>query len=372
MSEYRILEPPSGGSPEVPSRPGRAARLSPTSRIGPDPNREVHLRERAGLGAHLAPAAVGDCVDDPAVAFDHSPAAAGGGGHGRGGAVARLSSVDHKLLVLLDTHRVLTTPQLIALTRHPERTVDYRLTRLRAAGLVDRTRPYAVSGSAPFFWWLTRAGARVVEGSSPAPGKATPNPLFLRHTAAIAGLYVALLELGPTVGLELERWLRDEAAWEQWSPPASRAKHLRPDAYLEVSLDVDGETTRAGAFLEVDFATMDQVRLRAKVARHREYAHDGAWWGRHPCCPPLLLLTTSEARVTRFLANAEKDRPRRRGLADEGELDYEELVAAAAQVHSPEAACRRPVGAPRPPMPRWRFWGFCRRRCESTGASWRP
>jgi hypothetical protein len=244
--------------------------------------------------------------------------------------------------MLLDTHRVLTTPQLIALTTRPERTVDYRLTRLRGAGLVDRTRPYAASGSAPYYWWLTRSGARVVEGSSPAPGKATPNPLFLRHTAAIAGLYVTLLELGPTVGLSLETWLRDEAAWEQWSPPASRAKHLCPDAYVEVSLDVDGERGRAGAFVEVDFATMDQARLRAKAARHREYAHDGAWWGRHPCCPPLLLVTTSEARVTRFLANAEKDRPRKRRWADEGELDYEELVAAAAHVHSPEAALSAP------------------------------
>jgi heme exporter protein D len=237
---------------------------------------------------------------------------------------------------------VLTTPQLIALAKRPERTVDYRLTRLRGAGLVDRTRPYAASGSAPYFWWLTRSGARLVEGTSPAPGKATPNPLFLRHTSAIAGLYVALLEFGPTVGMKLETWLRDEVAWEQWSPPASRAKHLRPDAYLEVTLDVDGQSGRAGAFVEVDFATMDQARLRAKVARHREYAADGTWWQRHPCCPALLLLTTSEARVTRVLANAEKDRPRPRRYADEAFFDYEELVAAAAQVHSPEAALSAP------------------------------
>lgn len=54
------------------------------------------------------------------------------------------------------------------------------------------------------FWWLTRSGARLVEGASPAPGKATPNPLFLRHTAAIAGLYVALLDLGPNIGMHCE------------------------------------------------------------------------------------------------------------------------------------------------------------------------
>lgn len=82
---------------------------------------------------------------------------------------ARLSPTDHQLLVLLNTHRVLTTRQLIALTDRPERTVDYRLTLLRSAGVVDRTRPYAASGSAPFFWRLTPqrrpAGRRDVAGA---------------------------------------------------------------------------------------------------------------------------------------------------------------------------------------------------------------
>jgi hypothetical protein len=240
---------------------------------------------------------------------------------------------------------VLTTPQLIALSGRPERTVDYRLSRLRSAGLVDRTRPYAALGSAPFFWWLTRSGARLVEGTSPAPGKATPNPLFLHHTTAIAGLYVALLDVGPSVGMRCKSWSRDEMAWEEWKPTLGRAKHLRPDAYMEVSLEVDGEIGRAGAFVEVDFATMDQTRLRAKVARHRDYAADRAWWDRHPGCPALLLLTTSEARVTRFLANVDKDRPppQRRYDGDDHEFDWEELVAAAAAVGSPEAALSAPV-----------------------------
>ncbi len=120
----------------------------------------------------------------------------------RGGAssvVTRLSGRDHELCSLLSVHRVLTTSQLVSLTRRPERTIDYRLQRLRSQKLVDRTRPYVASGSAPFSWWLTRSGAHLVEGSSPAPGKATPNPLFLRHTTALAGLYVALTDVGASV-----------------------------------------------------------------------------------------------------------------------------------------------------------------------------
>ena len=99
--------------------------------------------------------------------------------------------------------------------------MDYRLVRLRRRALVERTRPYAASGSAPFYWWLTRAGAHLVEGTSPAPGKGAPNPLFLRHTAAIAGLYVALLEVGVDADLELSAWRRDEDAWEDWSSSRS-------------------------------------------------------------------------------------------------------------------------------------------------------
>ena len=46
----------------------------------------------------------------------------------------------HDLLVLLDQHRVMTTDQLARATETPDRTVRYRLDRLRAAGLVDAVR----------------------------------------------------------------------------------------------------------------------------------------------------------------------------------------------------------------------------------------
>jgi hypothetical protein len=256
--------------------------------------------------------------------------------------VTSLSGVDHDILVLLHVHRVLTTPQLITLTGRPERTVDYRLSRLRDRSLVGRTRPYAASGPAPFYWWLTRAGAHLVEGTSPAPGKGEPNPLFLRHTAAIAGLYVALVDDGPAVGLTLTSWQRDEDAWEDWVH-YSQAGRIRPDAWAEVQLEVDGHDGAAGAFFEVDLATMDQARLRAKVARHRRYVAETIWWDRHPCCPALLLVTTSEARVNRFLAAAEKDRPRPSPFQSEHPAHYDELVAACAAVASPEAAVFAPV-----------------------------
>ena len=172
------------------------------------------------------------------------------------------------------------------------------------AGTQPRLDPQVVRGprgsvhrrpARPEPWWLTRTGARLVEGTSPAPGKGDPNPLFLRHTAAIAGLYVAFREVGPDAGLTLTSWRRDEESWEDWDHHG-RAGRIRPGAYAEVQLDVDGEPGTADAFVEVDFATMDQARLRAKVARHRRYAAETIWWDRHPCCPALLLVTTCAPR----------------------------------------------------------------------------
>jgi hypothetical protein len=254
-----------------------------------------------------------------------------------------LSAIDHKLLALRQGHRVLTTPQLISLTARPERTIDYRLSRLRGSGFVDRTRPYAESGSSPFYWWLTRRGAGVIEGSSPAPGKGSPNPLFLRHTAAIGGIYVGLVDVGPHVGLTEPTWRRDELAWEEWVATMGGVKHLRPDAHLEVSLEVDGASERAGAFIEVDFATMDQKRLAAKVGRHRKYCEDRVWWDRHRGCPALLLVTTSDVRVTRFLSNIERTTPRSSPYGEIDPLSWKPLVAACACVMSPEEALTAPV-----------------------------
>jgi hypothetical protein len=170
---------------------------------------------------------------------------------------------------------------------------------------------------------LTRSGAHLVEGISPAPGKATPNPLFLRHTTAIAGLYVALVDGGPSTGLSCERWVRDEHSWEEWSSTFGHKHYL--------------------AFVEIDFATMDQARLRAKVARHRAYASDGAWWSKHPGCPVLLLLTTSEARATRFLSTVERDKPKPSIWEQENSTHPDGLIAACASVASPEEALSTPV-----------------------------
>ncbi|MFZ0665065.1 MAG: hypothetical protein WAM97_04870, partial [Acidimicrobiales bacterium] len=106
MSDYPISESPSGRSPAFWSRPasGSDQQLN-SSRIGPSPNREVESDEGAGQGTDPWSPAVGDCRDDSAVASGHPAWAAGAAGGRRSArSVAdRLTSLDHVLLVLLQT-----------------------------------------------------------------------------------------------------------------------------------------------------------------------------------------------------------------------------------------------------------------------------
>ena len=74
--------------------------------------------------------------------------------------------------------------------------------------------------------------------------KAISNLVFLSHATAIAGLYAALVEVGASIGMRFESWLRDEMEWAEWSARLGRARYRRPDSYVEVCLDVDGEVRR--------------------------------------------------------------------------------------------------------------------------------
>lgn len=209
---------------------------------------------------------------------------------------------DQRLLVLLDEHRVATTTQVSAALSLPLRTADYRLGRLRDAGMVDRARPYRERGTAPFHWWLTRRGRALVHGEQPGRGgAASPHPNFLMHTAAVTGFALALAAAPPEAGLVLREWRRDEEAWEHWRD-GDRELHVAPDGLLRA----EAHGRAVVAFVEIDRGTMTQPRLRGKALRHLRYAHDRAWAGRHPWPPPLLFLTTSEDRARRLLDGVDR------------------------------------------------------------------
>jgi len=262
-------------------------------------------------------------------------------GRSRSGRGIRLqhTPLDLRIHEHLLQHRVLTTAQLVVLTQRPERTVRYRLEQLRRTHSVGRTRPAAAVGSAPAHWWLAAKGMRTVSAAGPVPARTVPQPLFMAHTVAIADLYVALVRLADASGIRVCGWQRDRESWEEWRSHLGR-RSLCPDALLQAELSVDRGTGTAEAFVEIDLGTMTQSRLRAKAARHRGYIDAGAWRGRYPHPPLLLVLTLSEARATTFLRSLRtKARSAWTGRPDEADA----LVAVCSAVRDPEAAVLAPV-----------------------------
>jgi DNA-binding transcriptional ArsR family regulator len=271
----------------------------------------------------------------------------------------------HELLVLLDQHRVLTSGQLARLTGAPLRTVTYRLDRLLQARLVAFARPGREAGSSPRFWWLTPYGARLVAGVAPAEGK-RPSAMFAGHVSAIAEAWLAVLERGPAAGVTGTGWWPDRAGWHTWRRGGADVT-LSPDAILAATLSRTAAGQPAGpagqpggarpdrhptvAFVEIDLATMSQSKLREKVSRYLAYAEDREWQDRWPHCPPLLLLTTTQARAITFLRAAARVaaaarrgrgldyRFRGYGRAGADVAEAERLViAACGHVRKPQAA----------------------------------
>jgi Replication-relaxation len=223
------------------------------------------------------------------------------------GVTPPLSNLDHRILSLLQYHRVLTQNQLAAITPEvPARTLRYRCSRLADNGLAGRSRPYRERGSAPFHFWPTRRGEALASGGPPPRGgeRREPNPLFLAHAAGLSEVYVALATTLPAE-VKLARFEREGEAREPFASESGRGERaIAPDALIEIAGD---DVRPLLAFLELDMGTMSHRRLKQKAAGYAEYGRVEAWRERHPFCPALLFLTTTEQRARSFLAAMERE-----------------------------------------------------------------
>jgi hypothetical protein len=211
-----------------------------------------------------------------------------------------------RILALLSRHRVLTQNQLAQIAAEtPIRTLRYRCARLIRHRLAGRSRPYRERGSAPHHFWPTRRGEALLTGAPPPRGgeRREPNPLFLAHAAGLSDLYVALAT-GLPAGVELARFEREGEAREPFAGLAGKSRAVAPDAYVEIA-DSDGHAL--SALVELDMGSMPHRRLKTKAAGYAEYARAGAWRERHPFCPALLFVTTTEKRARSFLASMLKE-----------------------------------------------------------------
>lgn len=224
-----------------------------------------------------------------------------------------LSDLDHRILDLLSSLRVLTLPQLATISPEiPSRTLRYRTARLAKHGFVGRTRPYRERGSAPHHLWPTRKGEAIAKGEAPPRGgeRREPNPLFLAHAAGLSELYV-VLKTGLPEGIELAGFEREAEAREPFTTLGREERAIAPDACIQIA-DTDGR--RLLGFVELDLGTMSHRQLKAKAAGYGEYARLEAWRHRNAYCPALLFITTSEKRARSFLAASKREIDRNRML----------------------------------------------------------
>lgn len=223
-----------------------------------------------------------------------------GGRLSRGDALATVTELDRQLLTAVSAQRVLTQTQLERLFADvPGRTLRYRTGRLTRLGVLGRSRPYRDRGSAPFHYWPTRA-ADAFARAEPVPRggeRPEPNPQFLAHAAGLSELYVLLAVEAPTVGLRLRGFRREGDAREPFRADG-RERALAPDALIDLE---DEQGRQLLGFMELDLGTMSHARLKTKAAGYAAYAAEAAWAERHPFCPCLLFLTTTEARAISFL-----------------------------------------------------------------------
>jgi DNA-binding Lrp family transcriptional regulator len=164
-------------------------------------------------------------------------------------ALDQLSSTDREIVAVLSEHRVATTQQISTLLELPERTARYRLDRLWRLGMCGGRQPYVDQGSAPYHWWPSRLADAFHRGAELPRGgeREDPQVQFLRHSAAITGLYVALVRLAPTLGWELLAFSREVEAREEFQI-GERPAAIVPDAFVLIR---DGEADYH-AMVEID------------------------------------------------------------------------------------------------------------------------
>jgi DNA-binding Lrp family transcriptional regulator len=261
----------------------------------------------------------------------------------RRAALDQLSATDREIVAVLSEHRVATTQQISTVLELPERTARYRLDRLWRLGMCGGRQPYADQGSAPYHWWPSRLADAFHRGKELPRGgeREEPQEQFLRHAAAITGLYVALVRLAPSLGWELLAFSREVEAREEFTLK-ERLAAIVPDAFVVVR---QGEA-ECHVMVEIDRGTMSIPRLSRKLSLYLGWVASGVWEKRHPYVPALLVLTTTPRRVEQVVAKAE-ERCRAESRTAQSHSGAKNIlgmvIAATDAVDRPEAAVADPV-----------------------------
>lgn len=120
-----------------------------------------------------------------------------------------------------------------------------------------------------------------------------PEPLFVRHTLAVAEQFVQLIEAERVGTLELLAFDAEPACWRTSASPSGGLLTLKPDALVRLGL---GDFEQR-SFLEVDLGSEGRGALAAKCRAYVTYYQSGQEQATAGVFPRVVWLTTTPARV---------------------------------------------------------------------------
>lgn len=219
---------------------------------------------------------------------------------------SRLSMRDQAIIDAVAGLRLLSARQLerllFAEITHPgtrarlARRVLARLVTLGVLGRLERRVGGVRAGAAGHVYFTAAAGQRLLafwrgEGLKRTRNPYEPTSAFVRHTLAVAELYVQLIEADRERQLGLLDFQSEPGCWCPFIGPAGAQLILKPDARVRLAV---GEGEEEHAFIEVDCGTEGRTALTRKCRAYVAYWHSGA---EREVFPRVVWVTTNQQRL---------------------------------------------------------------------------
>jgi hypothetical protein len=219
---------------------------------------------------------------------------------------SRLSPRDQAIIDAVARLRLLSTRQLerllFAEITHPgtrarlARRVLARLVALGILGRLERRVGGVRAGAAGHVYFTAAAGQRLLafwrgEGLRRTRNPYEPSSAFVRHTLAVAELYVQLIEADREGAAGLLEFQGEPGCWCPFIGHAGAPLVLKPDARVRLAVAAGEEEH---AFLEVDCGTEGRTALTRKCRAYVAYWRSGA---ERDVFPRVVWVTTNEQRV---------------------------------------------------------------------------
>ena len=219
-----------------------------------------------------------------------------------------LSKRDHDIVATVSMLRLVTSLQLQRLyfvggapasnARQARRALQ-RLVDLHVLTRLERRVGGVRAGSSGHIYRLDLAGHRVMQVTNGGRARrGEPGLPFVRHTLAIAEVYVRLVEAERSGTIEMIEFVAEPVCWRTFFGTGGARMRLKPDAFVRIG---SGEFEELW-FLEVDCATHGRVALDTKFRSYRSYwatEREQARWG--GVFPRVLWLVPTVPRLRQLL-----------------------------------------------------------------------